>query len=41
MIKILVVEDDVDLNRFVSSSLRASGYEVFSCFDGVQAAAAC
>jgi len=37
MIKILVVEDDVDLNRFVAASLRAVGYEVASCTDGVDA----
>lgn len=37
MIKILVVEDDVDLNRFVCSSLRNAGYEVFACFDGQEA----
>ncbi len=37
MIKIFVVEDDVDLNRFVSSSLRNNGYEVVSCFDGLEA----
>ena len=37
MIKIFVVEDDVDLNRFVSSSLINVGYEVISCFDGLEA----
>ncbi len=37
MVKIFVVEDDTDLNRFVSSSLRNAGYEVVSCFDGVDA----
>ena len=37
MIKIMVVEDDIDLNRFVSSSLRNAGYEVFSCFNGLEA----
>ena len=37
MIKIFVVEDDADLNRFVSSSLRNAGYDVLSCFDGVDA----
>ena len=37
MIKIFVVEDDLDLNRFVSSSLRNAGYEVISCFDGLEA----
>lgn len=34
MIKILVVEDDLDLNRFVCASLRGVGYEVLSAFDG-------
>ena len=37
MIKILVVEDDLDLNRFVASSLRSVGYEVVSAFDGIEA----
>ena len=37
MIKIFVVEDDIDLIRFVSSSLRSAGYEVISCFDGLEA----
>lgn len=37
MIKILVVEDDSDLNRFVSLSLQNAGYEVSSCFDGLEA----
>ena len=37
MTKIFVVEDDMDLNRFVSSSLRNAGYEVVSCFDGLEA----
>ena len=37
MIKILVAEDDKDLNRFVSLSLRAHGYEVTSCYNGAQA----
>lgn len=37
MIKIFVVEDDTDLNRFVSSSLRKVGYDVVSCCDGLQA----
>ena len=37
MIKIMVIEDDIDLNRFVSSSLRNAGYEVFSCFNGLEA----
>lgn len=37
MIKILVVEDDVDLNRFVCYSLRNAGYEVATCFNGKEA----
>lgn len=37
MIKIFVVEDDTDLNRFVSSMLRGVGYDVVSCFDGLEA----
>lgn len=37
MIRIFVVEDDLDLNRFVSSSLRGAGYDVLSCFDGLEA----
>ncbi|MBE6673970.1 MAG: response regulator transcription factor [Ruminococcaceae bacterium] len=34
MIRILVVEDERDLNRFVSLSLRNNGYEVVCAFDG-------
>ena len=37
MIKVFVVEDDVDLNRFVYSSLRSAGYDVVRCVDGLQA----
>lgn len=37
MIKILVAEDDKDLNRFVCISLRGSGYDVVSCYDGAEA----
>lgn len=37
MAKILVAEDDKDLNRFVCVSLRAQGFDVISCFDGAQA----
>ena len=37
MIKIFVAEDDLDLNRFVCSSLRNAGYEVVACFDGLEA----
>ncbi|MBQ8407046.1 MAG: response regulator transcription factor [Clostridia bacterium] len=34
MVKILVVEDDRELNSLVSACLRDSGYEVKSCYDG-------
>ena len=37
MVKILVVEDDRDLNRFVAISLRNAGYEPTVCFDGLEA----
>lgn len=37
MINIFVVEDDKDLNRFVSATLRNAGYNVISCFDGLEA----
>lgn len=37
MIKILVAEDDKDLNRFVCACLRDNGYETTACFDGVDA----
>lgn len=37
MVKILVAEDDKDLNRLVCSYLSASGYEPTACYDGVQA----
>lgn len=37
MAKILVAEDDKDLNRFVCASLRAQGFDVIACFDGAQA----
>lgn len=36
MIKILVVEDERDLNRFVALSLRNNGYEVVCAFDGAE-----
>ncbi|MBQ7339517.1 MAG: response regulator transcription factor [Clostridia bacterium] len=39
MVKILVVEDDKALNGLVSSYLRDNGYEVKSCYDGVEALA--
>lgn len=34
MIKILLVEDDADLNRFVATSLRNAGYDVVSARNG-------
>ena len=37
MIKILLVEDDVDLNRFVATSLRNAGYDVVSACNGKDA----
>ncbi|MBQ4073066.1 MAG: response regulator transcription factor [Clostridia bacterium] len=37
MVKILVVEDDKTMNKLVSSYLRDNGYEVKSCFNGVEA----
>ncbi len=37
MIKILVAEDDKDLNRFVCTCLRDNGYEATACLDGVEA----
>ena len=37
MAKILVAEDDKDLNRFVCASLRAQGFDVIACLDGAQA----
>ena len=37
MIKIFVVEDDLDLNRFVSLSLRNAGYNVVSLYNGLEA----
>lgn len=37
MIKILVAEDDKDLNRFVCMCLRNAGYETVSCQDGAEA----
>lgn len=37
MAKILVVEDDKDLNRFVCISLKADGYDVEEAFDGEEA----
>ena len=37
MIKILLVEDDKDLNTTVRIVLEENGYDVTTCFDGVQA----
>ena len=37
MAKILVVEDDQDLNRLVRTYLRGGGFDVSACFDGVEA----
>ena len=37
MIKILLVEDDADLNRFVATSLRNAGYDVVSAYNGKEA----
>ncbi len=37
MFKILVVEDDMDLNRSVCSFLNQSGYEATGCFNGEDA----
>ncbi|MBQ2809555.1 MAG: response regulator transcription factor [Clostridia bacterium] len=37
MVKILVVEDDKDLNKLVCTYLRGCGYEVSACFDGEEA----
>lgn len=40
MVKILVVEDEKDMNGFLCACLRNSGYEVKACFDGKEALAA-
>ena len=37
MFKILVAEDDKDLNRFVCASLRAGGFDAEGCLDGKEA----
>ena len=37
MFKILIVEDDKDLNRLISSYMCNSGYTVTSCFNGEEA----
>lgn len=41
MARILVVEDDRDLNRLVCMSLRAHGYDVISATDGIDALGKC
>ena len=40
MVKILVVEDEKDMNGFLCASLRNSGYETKACFDGKEALSA-
>lgn len=35
--KLLVVEDERDLNEIIAKELRANGYIVDSCFDGEEA----
>ncbi len=37
MPRILVVEDDKDLNRFISCCLRGEGHDITSAFDGEEA----
>lgn len=37
MVKILVAEDDKDLNKYVCTCLRNAGYEAISCADGREA----
>ena len=37
MTKILVVEDDKEINKLVSDFLVSNGYEVVSLFDGLKA----
>ena len=34
--RILVVEDEQDLNRILAKTLTAEGYSVDACFDGVR-----
>jgi signal transduction histidine kinase/DNA-binding response OmpR family regulator len=34
--RILVVEDDPDMNRFIAESLQSDGFDVLSAFDGAQ-----
>ena len=35
--KLLIAEDDVDLNEIMAKKLRAEGFEVDACFDGQEA----
>ena len=35
--RILVVEDEQDLNRILAKTLTAEGYSVDACFDGEEA----
>ena len=35
--RILVVEDEQDLNRILAKTLTAEGYSVDACFDGMEA----
>ena len=35
--RILVVEDEQNLNRILAKTLTAEGYSVDACFDGVEA----
>ena len=37
MVKILLAEDEIEINNLVSSYLKNEGYEVFPCFDGLEA----
>lgn len=37
LFSILVVEDDITLNKLISAKLKKESYEVFSAFDGLQA----
>lgn len=37
MMRLLVVEDEKDLNRIISKTLTAEGYSVDSCYDGEEA----
>jgi len=37
MVRILLAEDDRDLNRFITTYLRSNNYEVVSTYDGIEA----